>query len=135
MLESAYVTSEHELLRDQVAHFVADEVEPHGAEWEEQGSVPREVLRRMGELGFLGLMYSADPPQTVANASEPKIGTMYGRTDLPRDTRYMAKIRLATAVTSKPTSARSVAAVMTVEPTITCVNRKRAARTLTHQRD
>ena len=60
MLESAYLTSEHQLLRDQVARFVADEIEPHGAQWEEQGSVPREVLKRMGELGFLGLMYSSD---------------------------------------------------------------------------
>ena len=60
MPESTYITSEHELLRDQVARFVADEVEPHGAAWEEQGSVPRDVLRRMGELGFLGLMYPAE---------------------------------------------------------------------------
>ena len=57
--ESAYLTPEHVLLRDQVARFVADEVEPHGAAWEEQGSVPREVLKRMGALGFLGLMYSS----------------------------------------------------------------------------
>ena len=60
MLESAYVTSEHALLRDQVARFVADEVEPHGALWEEQGCVPREVLRRMGGLGFFGLMYAPE---------------------------------------------------------------------------
>ena len=60
MLESTYLTSEHQLLRDQVARFVADEIEPHGAQWEEQGSVPRDVLKRMGELGFLGLMYSSD---------------------------------------------------------------------------
>ena len=52
MLESAYVTTEHQLLRDQVGRFVADEIEPHGAQWEEQGSVPREVLRRMGSSVF-----------------------------------------------------------------------------------
>ena len=28
--------------------------------WEEQGFVPREVLRRMGELGFLGIRYPAE---------------------------------------------------------------------------
>jgi acyl-CoA dehydrogenase len=51
-----YETSEHALLRDQVARFLAAEVEPPGATWEEAGMTPRAVLRRMGELGFLGLM-------------------------------------------------------------------------------
>ena len=60
MLESAYVTSEHVLLRDQVARFVAEDVEPLGAKWEDDGCVPREVLRKMGSLGFFGLMYSPD---------------------------------------------------------------------------
>ncbi|MEO7761689.1 MAG: acyl-CoA dehydrogenase family protein [Casimicrobiaceae bacterium] len=57
MAESIYITPEHELLRDQVGRFVADEVEPYAATWEEQGCVPREVLRKMGALGFFGLMY------------------------------------------------------------------------------
>jgi acyl-CoA dehydrogenase len=54
---SIYESPEHELLRDQVARFIAREVEPHGAAWEEQGFVPRDVLRRMGAAGLLGLMY------------------------------------------------------------------------------
>jgi acyl-CoA dehydrogenase len=60
MRDSTYITAEHELLRDQVRRFVADEIEPSAAAWEEQGSVPREVLRRMGSLGFLGLMYAPE---------------------------------------------------------------------------
>jgi acyl-CoA dehydrogenase len=51
-----YETPEHTLLRDQVARFLAEEVEPHGAAWEEAGVTPRGVLRRMGELGLLGMM-------------------------------------------------------------------------------
>ena len=54
---SIYDTPEHELLRDQLARFIAKEVEPHGQQWEEQGFVPREVLRRMGAAGMLGLMW------------------------------------------------------------------------------
>jgi acyl-CoA dehydrogenase len=46
---------EHRLLRDQLRRFVETEIKPAGAAWEEAGSVPREVLRRMGGLGFLGL--------------------------------------------------------------------------------
>lgn len=60
MHDSTYITAEHELLRDQVRRFVADEIEPCAAAWEEQGLVPREVLRRMGGLGFLGLMYAPE---------------------------------------------------------------------------
>ena len=52
-----YLTAEHELLQDQVAHFVAREVEPHAQAWEEAGSTPREVLRKLGDAGLLGLMY------------------------------------------------------------------------------
>lgn len=59
MQESIYLTPDHELLRDQVAKFIAREVEPHADQWEEQGFVPREVLRRMGEAGLFGLMYES----------------------------------------------------------------------------
>ena len=45
------------LLRESVRRFVENEVLPHGAAWEQQGFVPREVLRRMGSLGFLGLRH------------------------------------------------------------------------------
>jgi acyl-CoA dehydrogenase len=57
--ESIYITSEHEALREQVARFLAREVEPQGAAWEAQGFVPRDVLRRMGEAGLFGLMYES----------------------------------------------------------------------------
>jgi acyl-CoA dehydrogenase len=57
---SIYETPEHELLRDQVARFIAREVEPFAAAWEEEGCVPREVLRKMGDAGLLGLMYESE---------------------------------------------------------------------------
>ncbi|MCY7318975.1 MAG: acyl-CoA dehydrogenase family protein [Ramlibacter sp.] len=56
-MDSIYTSPEHELLRDQVAKFIAREVEPHAAAWEEAGCVPRDVLRRMGQAGLFGLMY------------------------------------------------------------------------------
>ena len=54
-----YTTPEHEQLREQIARFIAREVEPHAAAWEEQGCVPRDVLRRMGQAGLFGLMYES----------------------------------------------------------------------------
>jgi acyl-CoA dehydrogenase len=68
MSDSIYITSEHLALREQVARFVAKEVEPHGAAWEEQGYVPREVLRKMGELGFFGITYPAEYGGSEADA-------------------------------------------------------------------
>lgn len=60
MDRTVYDTPEHELLRDQVARFLAKEVEPHADRWEEQGFVPREVLRRMGAAGMLGLVFEPE---------------------------------------------------------------------------
>ena len=59
-MDSIYVTPEHELLREQVARFIAREVEPHAQAREEQGRTPREVLRKLGDAGLLGLMYSSE---------------------------------------------------------------------------
>ncbi|MGO4405761.1 acyl-CoA dehydrogenase family protein [Bosea sp. RAF48] len=57
---SPYFTEEHEALRDQVRRFVETEIKPHALKWEEDGFVPRAVLRRMGELGFFGIRYPAE---------------------------------------------------------------------------
>jgi acyl-CoA dehydrogenase len=59
-MDNVHLTPERELLREQVARFVAREVEPHGAAWEEAGFTPREVLRKMGAAGLLGLQFSPD---------------------------------------------------------------------------
>jgi acyl-CoA dehydrogenase len=59
-LPSAYFREEHDALRAQLRRFVDEEIKPNGEEWEKQGFVPREVLRRMGELGFLGIRYPAE---------------------------------------------------------------------------
>ena len=59
-MDNIYLTSEHELLRDQVARFIAREVEPHALAWEHAGRTPREVLKKLGGAGLLGLMYESD---------------------------------------------------------------------------
>jgi acyl-CoA dehydrogenase len=59
-LDNIYLTPEHELLREQVARFIAREVEPHGEQWEREGCVPREVLRKLGAAGMLGLMFAPE---------------------------------------------------------------------------
>ena len=58
--DNIYTTPEHTLLRDQVAKFIVREVEPFAQAWEDDGKVPREVLRKMGDAGLLGLMYDPE---------------------------------------------------------------------------
>ena len=60
------------MLRSTLRRFIAGKVLPFGDAWEEQGFVPREVLRELGSLGLLGMRY---PPEyggagldTLANA-------------------------------------------------------------------
>ena len=49
---------EHEELRESVRRFVSAEIAPHVDDWEEAREFPRELFRRCGELGFLGLKFS-----------------------------------------------------------------------------
>ena len=46
---------EHEMFRRTFRHFVETEIVPHNEEWEKQGIVSRELYRRAGEQGFLGM--------------------------------------------------------------------------------
>ena len=142
MPESIYITEEHALLRDQVRRFVADEVEPVAAAWEEEGSVPRGVLRRMGELGFFGLMYDpayggsgADPVTNLVFAESLSQSTYGGfivtvlvHTDMASPhlhhagnaaqlQRYMAKIVAGEVITAvavtEPDAGSDVAGIRT----------------------
>jgi citronellyl-CoA dehydrogenase len=49
---------QHEQLRDTVAKFVANEINPYVDEWEAADQFPsHEVFKKMGDLGLLGLRY------------------------------------------------------------------------------
>jgi len=67
-MDNIYLTPEHELLREQIARFIAREVEPHALAWEEAGATPRDVLRKLGDAGLFGLMYSSDYGGAEADA-------------------------------------------------------------------
>jgi citronellyl-CoA dehydrogenase len=54
-----YFTDAHEELRLHLRRFLEREVVPHLEEWEET-TFPDSIMRRFGELGFLGLRY---PPE------------------------------------------------------------------------
>jgi acyl-CoA dehydrogenase len=56
-MHSPYFDETHRLLRETLRRFVTKEVVPQAPAWEEQGFVPRQVLREMGRCGFLGLRH------------------------------------------------------------------------------
>ncbi|HPO20158.1 MAG TPA: acyl-CoA dehydrogenase family protein, partial [Rubrivivax sp.] len=53
MIERTLFSVDHHAFRDSFARFVAKEIAPHHAAWEEQGYVDREVWRKAGANGFL----------------------------------------------------------------------------------
>jgi acyl-CoA dehydrogenase len=79
---SPYFSEEHEMLRAQVRRFVETEIKPHALKWEEQGYVPREVLRRMGSLGFFGIRY----PARYGGAEMDTLATVVFAEELGRST-------------------------------------------------
>ena len=54
-MTSVYLTDELIAFQEQTHRFIEDEVKPSGELWEEAGFVPREVLKKMGEIGFFGI--------------------------------------------------------------------------------
>ena len=54
---SPFFSIEHEMLRDQLRRFIEEEVKPHAEKWEEDGKIPRDVMKKMGDHGFLGIHY------------------------------------------------------------------------------
>ncbi|MGQ0700772.1 MAG: acyl-CoA dehydrogenase family protein [Panacagrimonas sp.] len=59
MNELPFLTEDHECFRDTLRRFIQTEVVPNADAWEDAGKVPREVLRKLGELGYLGIRYPA----------------------------------------------------------------------------
>jgi alkylation response protein AidB-like acyl-CoA dehydrogenase len=59
-VQSALYEAEHEAFRAMVRDFLAKEVVPHHAAWEEAGMVDRAVWRKAGEQGLLGMDVSEE---------------------------------------------------------------------------
>jgi acyl-CoA dehydrogenase len=56
-MSTPFTTPEREALRDTVRQFVKRDVAPYLDEWERAGELPRELHRKAGELGLLGVAF------------------------------------------------------------------------------
>jgi alkylation response protein AidB-like acyl-CoA dehydrogenase len=49
------LTSEHKMIRDAARDFAKNEIAPIAAEFDESGEFPAKTIRKMGEMGFMGI--------------------------------------------------------------------------------
>lgn len=54
------LNEEQEMVRETARSFSQQELKPHAAEWDRQATFPREALRGMAELGFLGMLVAPE---------------------------------------------------------------------------
>ena len=54
-MEDLYFTEEHKMLRDMVRDFARNEVKPLARELDEKGGFPYESVKKMAELGLMGI--------------------------------------------------------------------------------
>jgi len=54
---SLELTAEQEQVRNAVREFAENEIAPHVKEWDQSATFPAEVVRRLGELGLMGIIF------------------------------------------------------------------------------
>jgi len=52
-----YFSEEHEMFRKSLRDFLKREVKPNLNQWEKDEKIPKEIWKKMGEMGFLGLSF------------------------------------------------------------------------------
>lgn len=55
-----FYTDEQRMVRDTAREFAASELKPNAARWEHEGWIADEAVKKLGELGLLGMMVPAD---------------------------------------------------------------------------
>jgi len=82
MDNNIYFSQEHGMLRDQIRRFINEKVIPYGEQWEQDHLTPRDALREMGDLGFLGIRY----PEVHGGSDLDTLATVVLAEELGRST-------------------------------------------------
>ncbi|WP_111306695.1 acyl-CoA dehydrogenase family protein [Confluentibacter sediminis] len=56
-MNSMYFTEEHHLFRKSLQDFLKKEVVPHIEKWEQSGVIDKNIWKKFGDMGFLGINY------------------------------------------------------------------------------
>lgn len=59
-MASSYFTEEHEMFRQSFRAFLEKEAIPNIDQWEEDRRTPRDIWKKMGDMGFLGLSWPVE---------------------------------------------------------------------------
>ncbi len=59
-MKNYYFNQDHEMFRQGLRDFLQREVVPFIDKWEEDQRIPKELWKKFGEMGYLGLNYSAE---------------------------------------------------------------------------
>ncbi|HTN38684.1 MAG TPA: acyl-CoA dehydrogenase family protein [Arachidicoccus sp.] len=57
MIRATLLSPEHQIFRETLRAFIQKEVLPHVDQWEKQQQIDRGIWKKMGDMGFLGLIY------------------------------------------------------------------------------
>ena len=80
MIERTLFNADHEAFRDSFRKFMDKEIAPYHEAWEEQGYVDREVWRKAGANGFLGMTL----PEAYGGADADKLYSVVQMEELSR---------------------------------------------------
>ncbi len=75
-----YFNKEHQMLRQAIREFVKKEITPFVEEWEAAGTFPRELYKKMGDLGFLGVGF----PESVGGSGGDVFSTVVFNEEMMR---------------------------------------------------
>lgn len=56
-MQASKLTAEHQIFRETIRAFIHKEIIPHIDQWEQQGEIDRNIWKKMGDMGFMGLNY------------------------------------------------------------------------------
>lgn len=56
-MKQYYFTEEHELFRSSLKEFLAKEVAPNINQWEKDRRLPRDIFKKVGDMGYFGLLF------------------------------------------------------------------------------
>lgn len=56
-MHATELTAEHQIFRESLRHFIQKEIIPHIDQWEKEGQIDKNIWKKMGEMGYMGLNY------------------------------------------------------------------------------